>query len=1265
MQRTHNLTVQAQNNAQLDQRGRIRINIRVISNRIIFNRVPLIQVMENASIRTIVVQVVTTGGAGNIEYSIINGNSAEDFNIDANTGLIIVNQMLDFETTSMYILVVRAQSTGTTIIGEEEISISIQDVNEPPVFNSCTMSTNGCTYNINENEPSTILGQIVVSDPDVNSLPNSMLSYNLSISGLPFAVDPSGNLRTTAPLDREDQGSYIFSVISKDGCSGCALSISTDVLVTVNDLNDNSPVFILTATTVEVSEDSQQGIVVAVYRAMDADIGENAAITFTLSPTNLPFTISSTGILTLTGNIDFEMTQSYFINITVSNNGSSLSSSMITNVQVINVNDNSPVITGEPYRATVIENSDINTLILNVTAIDADLDSQIHYQIISGNFQNYFALNSTSGSLRVNRNIDRETISFISLLVEASDSGTPQTWNDATTINITITDMNDNQPRFIPNTYSVLLHEDLPVGQIVVRVISTDADEPNTANSNIIYSFRSGNSAHKFTILSSGEIQINASLDFETTSFYALVVEAKDEGNPVMSSTASVTITITNDNQPTQTVNQTMDISESVLVNSAIILFQVINQDQRVDTISIISGNEEGKFSIGQMTTGVITLVASLDYETTIAYSLVIRASDGQQFSFYINVMDENEFSPMFSGPFDFAIREEALIGTIVGTVMGIDDDRAAVVTYKFVSHDKTTENFILNPSTGVVTTRTILNLENMMQTFVPPLFQVTLQVLAMDNGSPTMYAIRNYTITLVDINDNAPMFLNPSYSNQLMEDLPSGQAVFTAAATDPDHGLNAEVSYSFTLANNQGSTNPFRINSLTGAIETAEPLDYELQPFYLFIITVMDGGTPPMNSTTTGNLTLIDVNDNSPQFSQNMYHISISENFSRGGIIMTFAASDADAGINAEVEYSLGNEGGEIAFEIGMFSGELSTLKLLDFEMAPQVNVSIFAYDRGLPPKTGIATLLIDVINIDDEPPKFNSMSCDTTVNEDVSIGTVVTSCSAIDPDTIATGSQQLSYSLVNQFFEVNPANGNIITKALLDRETNEEIDVTITVTDLVGKIASRCVLIKINDVNDNSPQFLGASYSYHFTYSAIQRYTSKLLTLQAADPDFGSNGNITLKVGRTLKVADRETKVEIIAQDNGSPQMTNSINVTVTFQSPCQLQIYRITPDDGLLSVQLLCTIEVTPTPSFPVVLGTNVTLTCRIVSNSPTEYQWLHNGTILTNTELLVQGRTEVSLSLSNIWFSDAGEYGCSASSQAGSLQSLANRVTIQGM
>ena len=1279
VQRTHNLTVQAQSMDHGCQRARIRINIQVVSNHITFNDIPTLTIPETASTGTKVIQIVATGGIGTIQYSIVRVNNEQIFIIDSSTGIISLHEILNYETTQSYTLRVRVVSVGTTVSGEINININVLDVNEQPFFTTiCATQRSGCSYSIAENTAASTLGIITANDPDLSTVPNGMLIYQLSSNSLPFSIDSSGRLQTSRTLDRETRSSYTFTLRVSDRCSGCALSATTTVRVTVTDVNDNPPIFTSNPNTVEVSEDLPLNTAVAEYRATDADIGSNAAITFTLTPNNVPFSISSTGTLSLTGSIDYETTQSYSIVITASNPGTSLVTRTTTTIQILNVNDNTPVITGEPYVATVQENSATGTLVSTITATDGDLSihGDIQYFIISGNFDNSFDLNSITGALTVIQNIDREMVSSFSLVVRAQDRGTPRTRRDMTTITITVSDVNDNAPIFRPNSYSVQLREDLPVRQNVVRVIATDADQPDTPNSNITYSIIGGNTGSSFRILNNGQIQINQMLDFQTTSSYRLAVEGRDGGSPVRSATATVIITIisVNQNPPTLTGDQSVNISESAPVGSTVAVFQAQDQDQMTISLSITSGNVEGRFAINS-TTGVITVAAGLDYETTTLYVLSIHASDGQRStnsSLTIFVIDANEFDPTFSGEFSFMISEEMPAGTNVGTVIATDQDRDAEVTYKFVGQNQAKEQFNLDSRTGVITTTRILDREALTQVFNPPLSQVTLQVAATDNGSPSRQSFRDYTITLVDINDNTPTFSDSMYTNQLRENLPSGQVVFTTSATDIDLGTNAQITYSFRLTNNQGSSNPFQINSATGTITTTMPLDCELQPFYLFSITATDAGSPPMSSIVTGNLTLIDENDNTPRFSQEIYNITVREDFIPG-ILTTFTATDDDKGLNGELEYTIvqrntlvfrEGEDNEVVFDIDRDTGALRTLNLFNYESASEINVTIFASDKGLPRRSASATLVITVTNVDEEPPTFHASSCNARVNEGVPIGTIVSTCTATDTDSIASGSEQpITYSLTSSLFKVNPSNGTITTKSALDRETNGGFGLTLTATDLSGLVSTRQLNIILNDVNDNSPQFLNMPYIYHFTDESIRQYKQDFLTIQTMDPDLGENGTVTLKIGRIFQLSDTETQVEVVAQDGGTQPMNSTSNITVTFQSACQLQTYTITPTEGRISAHLLCSIEMTPAATFSLTLGRSGSLSCRIIRNSPVTYQWLHNGTTLTNPELAQQSRNET-LSLKGITFSHSGEYACRSSSIAGGLQSSASMATIQG-
>ena len=1285
-QRTHNITVQAENVRADCQRARIRINIRVISSMISFRNLGPLAVPEGTPLGTSIASVIATGGVGRILYSFV--GTVTDFNINVNTGALTVARALDFERIPSYSFRVRAASD--TVSEEMAVSIRVLDINELHVFTTPCALTNSCRFTIAENNAqNVIVGRVQVSDPDSSSIPNGTLTYGFSTPSSRFSVDGSGNIRATQALDREDEDNYNLELRVTDGCPGrCAFTINTNVRIVVTDANDNPPVFTVAPRTVRVSEDARTGFQITQYIATDADIGANAVISFSLAPSNLPFTLGAmTGILTLTGNIDFETRQSYDITVTALNPGSTQRATVRTTIQIINVNDNTPIFQNTPYSTTVLENSDANTLVIPVMATDADLGDHgmVDYFIRGGNFNNSFSIDQSNGRITVRNNIDRERVQSFDLVVEARDRGTPLRRSARATVSIRIRDENDNPPVFFPTSYSVSVREDLQTTSEVIQVFASDADEPNTPNSNIVYSIRSGDSTNRFSIGSSnGSIRLVNSLDFETTRSYSLVVAATDGGNPSLSATASVSVTVenVNENPPTITGEQEVEVSEAASIGTLIAVFQALDPDQMPVIFSITSGNGEGRRFTIDSTRGRITLVQSLDYETTTRYTLGILASDGQQTamaSLTVNVLDVNEFAPVFSGPTAFSIREEERAGTRVGQVSATDGDLDAVVTYAFVQQDSRTENFVLNSQNGEITTGIVLDREQLTQVFQPPQSRITIQISAQDNGSPSMRSVRNYEITLEDINDNIPTFSSQNFSNMLQENLPANQPVFEASATDSDLGTNGAIVYSFTLTNNAGNSNPFTINTATGSITTSGPLDCELQPFYTFNIRATDMGTPSsQSSNVVGNLSIIDVNDNSPVFNMSVYRRHLSEATIPLTNIVTVFATDADKGLNGEVWYSIIVDDSDMftnvessrittIFNIEPQTGILRNLNDFDFESATQINVTVTASDQGVPRRMATALVTLEIYNVDEIPPFFSGSSCNSVILEDVPVDTLVVRCEADDSDTIATGNQPpIRYSLtsLSNLFRVNSTTGEIRTTAPLDRDSTPVHVINIQATDLAGLFSTRRVVIRLLDVNDNAPQFSNEPYAFRFTVDAIQRHTQQFLTVTARDLDLGQNGTFTFSIGRTFQQdSNTESQVEVIATDNGSPSRSSMTNISVSFESPCQLQMYMIDPNNGQVSAFLLCSVEISPS-SLPIVLGASLMLSCVVLRNSPLTYQWVHNGTIITPSQSVTDMRLQITYSDTEVQFSDAGEYACKVTSQAGSLQSSAATATIQG-
>ena len=882
-------------------------------------------------------------------------------------------------------------SIGTGISGTVTQSIIIIDVNESPFFETGCAQRGSCLYNIAENrQAGTRVGRIRADDPDLSNEANGMLQFSLTAPNSPFTVDSAGRINTAQILDREERNSYTLTLTVRDSCQpNCRLSIQTIVTIQVLDENDNRPFFIQGTNQLSVLESAPVNFVLFQYVAMDNDTGTNAEIEYTLTNNGnvpAPFAVDTqTGALSIISQLDFETITRYYITVTASN-PDGLNRSVSTTINVLDANDNPPIFSPDIYTARITEHSEIGISVTMVTATDADsgLNGEIRYSIQGGNVQNSFNISETTGEIRVTANIDREQISSFRLVIRAIDLGSPQQDPDLATVSVTIIDINDNPPVFIPDTYSTDVREDLQSGFSILRVFAFDRDEPRNPNSEITYSVFSGNVGNVFQLDSgTGQLTLAASLDFENRSMYELSILATDGGSPNRSDNATVNIRVinVNENPPTfQSSSQRVNVSELTPVGSQITQFRALDSDQMSVSFTIDSGNEEGRFTIGSAN-GVITLLQLLDFETTMQYMLRISASDGVRSAnatLTVNVLDENEHTPQFEGALYFSIPEEESGGTLVGQVSASDGDGSpdnSRITFSFVRQPR---YFSINSETGEIRTSERLNREQLTQVFQPPQSTQTFEVSARDSGVPPLQNITSIIIELADINDNSPQFESDFYNNSLLENLPAGTPVFRISATDSDLGRNAEIRYSFQLSSNLGDTVPFTIDNRTGLLETREPLDCELQQVYNFTIMATDLGAIPRNTSVEGVLMVLDENDNAPRFSRDVYEVIVRETIPVGLSLTHVSASDPDKGENGRVSYSIIGQARPLVtienlnddftfFTINPTTGEIRHVTPFNFENHQQVNITVVASDNGVPRLSSSATVTFNVQTVDD----------------------------------------------------------------------------------------------------------------------------------------------------------------------------------------------------------------------------------------------------------------------------------------------------------
>lgn len=235
-------------------------------------------------------------------------------------------------------------------------------------------------------------------------------------------------------------------------------------------------------------------------------------------------------------------------------------------------------------------------------------------------------------------------------------------------------------------------------------------------------------------------------------------------------------------------------------------------------------------------------------------------------------------------------------------------------------------------------------------------------------------------SIILLDVNDCSPTFISQKMA-YIQENTAVDTVVFTANAIDPDSGPNSYVEYS--LGGTYGSK--FSIGNIDGNLKLIGELDREEMANYTLIVIAKDKGQPPLSSTMEVTMVVLDVNDNTPSFSQNIYDIEIEESTFTGTDILQVFASDADEGTNGQIRFSIAAGSGNSNFRIDSVTGAISVAKPLDRETQSSYSLVVQASDRGSSPRIDRATVNIVLLDVNDCAPVFELSPYTINVQENL----------------------------------------------------------------------------------------------------------------------------------------------------------------------------------------------------------------------------------------------------------------------------------------
>ena len=394
-----------------------------------------------------------------MEFVLLGGNTNNDFTIDSSNGQITTANQLNYETTSSYSLIVKALDGGSKS-ATTMVTVSVTNVNEfDPVFTQTTYTTSRAENTAINSQ----LVQVIASDNDNGD--DGIIDFSMATHAT-FSLSADGWISLKSSLNFEADQVFSLLVVASDRGTTPQRSATATVSVTVTDVNDNPPVCNPDVVSLTMREDATGTVTTLV--CADADTGANAALTYSILSVNGlagagPFAVSTAGVLSINTNLDYETDVAHAIVVSVVDDGAvKLSTSIIVNVAVTDVNEFSPVLTGSPFAYSFPESDPVGTTLLTIAATDGDGSDTLSFSLSD---TSVLAIDSTSGVITLKVQQNREATSAYSLNVCATDSNTVvAVRTTCVALDVTVTDVNDNTPVFSPAVYSQSVDENTAIG---------------------------------------------------------------------------------------------------------------------------------------------------------------------------------------------------------------------------------------------------------------------------------------------------------------------------------------------------------------------------------------------------------------------------------------------------------------------------------------------------------------------------------------------------------------------------------------------------------------------------------------------------------------------------------------------------------------------------------------------------------------------------------------------------------------------------------
>lgn len=1025
-------------------------------------------------------------------------------------------------------------------------------------------------------------------------------NYTIRETSTMFVLYPGGIIRTLIRIDREALPRDTISLFV--GGSHPQLAFHPiDVTISILDINDNNPKFEESTNAVSFQEDASAGQQQLILTATDPDKGNNGTIAeyqivsgnsdgkFQLIPPSIetPFMYIMTE-----GGLDRETKDFYRLNISARDDGDvARYGYMQLTISITDVNDEPPTFSPSNYMAEIKERADVGTAVIRVEATDGDIgdNAQIVYTIQSDP-SGQFVVDDQTGVVRTktsplqcNRVCQSapQCVPYSCLLtVVARDRGLIPLEGRAY-ITVAVIDENDHDPVItiypaVPDPVTGYATVDENASELrpvqVARISVTDADRGLNGETSV--EIVHGNEQNNFKHVSIASpvkfdyIQVVGGLDRETIAQYNLTLKAVDHGNPPRSSTAYLIITVNdaNDHAPVfQKSEYVASISELAKPESYVASIKAVDEDSGPNSLliySIVNGNELGWFNVDS-STGLVTTKVTLDHEIVAQVILNISAADNGAIPFRnytkltVNILDENDVAPRFKqSEWNIDINEnQPRVQTLV-TLVADDQDSGINGTVSYFLHPDTQllypNTFSVDRNSGVLSTQTVLDHEFISNYLI--------KVVAQDGGIPALTSTASIYLRVNDRNDNIPQFRPDLYYISVLETDPSGIPIVQVSAVDLDSGLFGRVRYSFTGS----SYNAFKMDANSGLISTTTRLTRAVQSSYRLSVIATDGGGNNSLPAVV-NIIVAANNDVSPVFMQQTYTFSITEDNGTQATSIGESVGQVQA-VGSSITYAITDGDPLQVFAINS-SGYIRRNKLVDYEVQGYYVLTVIATTGT---KFGKQKVTINVLDLNDNTPRFTTTTLETVVMENWPVGNNIFLAGAVDADSGLNS--KLEYTLrssqdTSGIFGIDQHKGIISLRKPTTQLNRSTVTLTVTVKDsgVPQRTATIDVTVKIQDVNDHTPVFPRNVYSISVLES--KQENEIVMKFVATDIDQGRNGELVYTIIRgnenkrfgifpdgTLYIAhalDRETRdmysLTIQVRDCGDTPRGSVANVTI----------------------------------------------------------------------------------------------------------------------